>query len=182
MSSNSNDSPPKSLEELSQLISGTPEIVSGVPPTLNPTPSLTRATEDMIVTEVKAWMRGEKAQTPKAIRQMMGAMTEKVNWAVMYLLVKRLDQAHRLETFLTSLEEELLDPVKHSSLGIKDKHILHKELSRGLLDTLEFTRKFTAQAKEDLDAKDDPYRDLLERLRSIPIEKLEKAIAQLEIE
>jgi hypothetical protein len=127
-----------------------------------------------------SWMTGETKQTPQEIKQLYGGMVERVDMAVMYAMSKRLANLPRLVGYLTSLEDELLDPNNINKMNPEEMERRYDLVSRRSAEIVEATRRYVESAGDRLKNQVDPHEALLDRLRSVPVDRLKKLVDSLE--
>lgn len=142
-------------------------------------------TGGMDTTELKEFIEyvvGDVAEPPAVMNKIMNNLIQKLSMGLGYNVVANIGRQAKLAKFLSVAEEFLFDTEDLKDMDKKQIAELHKEAGKTLTDLFEVQRKFIVQNKDVLKTDSTPQEKMVSKLMTLPPDKIEKIMAQIDKE
>lgn len=130
---------------------------------------------------LRDWLCGARSDPPPGMANIMGRVADKFVWALAFVVAQRLGALQEQAKFLERIERDLFQDADMDNLDSRSKERLYTKVHKMMLETMDSARKFMGQMKPELEKPVDAYAKLLDRLRALPADKVERAIVALEL-
>lgn len=125
------------------------------------------------------WVLGLVQEPPSSLERLINNLSNKLNMGMAHILAMNMQRSNKLVSYMRAAEDVLFDEkniLNKDEDAIKE---LYDKASKTLNSTLEFTRKYVSQNKDNLKAggESDKIKDML---LTLPQSKLENIAKKLE--
>jgi len=141
------------------------------------------------------WLTGMSSEPPSDVKKMMNNVATKLNVLIAYINIYNLKRMRNMIANMENIEQYMFSQEKLTSMDSKEMRIVYFEAQKSLIKSLEFSRKFVIQNKEDLKSAESGAEDklkelllsmpsgkveVLEKLVNLPEEEMQEALSDLE--
>lgn len=131
------------------------------------------------IKEFMDYVVGTNTTPPESLNKMMNNLVTKLSMSLGYNIVAGMARQAELSDFIQESEKYIFDKNQLSSLDLDQMIALHDKAEKSMMSYLEFQRKFILQNKDSFKIDNSPQQRLLDKLMTLPPDKINSIIDKI---